>query len=272
MTYPCIVLKDVCCQIGGQTVLDIPTLTVAHGERVAIIGHNGAGKSTLFKLLTGFIRPAHGELQVLGRSLDASLDARQWRMVRQEIGQVLQGLHLVGRLSALDNVLIGALGRVGGWRSWARIFPAAEIQRAEAALHQVGMRARATARADQLSGGERQKVGVARMLMQNPRLILADEPTAALDPTAAAEVCRLLVDASAGATLMTVVHNPALLPVLADRVIGLRQGRVVFDLPVQQVADRQLVALYRPLANEPPAHWQLDLPAPKHHTDRRILQ
>ena len=248
MTGPSISLKGVCCQIGGQTILDIPSLTVAQGERVAVIGHNGAGKSTLFKLLTGFMRPAHGEVQVLGRSLGASLDAKQWRLMRQEIGQVLQGLHMVGRLSALDNVLIGALGRVSGWRSWTRFFPAAEIQRAETALQQVGMLARATARADRLSGGERQKVGVARMLMQGPRLILADEPTAALDPTAAAEICRLLVDASEGTTLLTIVHNPALLPILADRVIGLRQGRIAFDLPTPQVGDRQLVALYKPPA------------------------
>lgn len=271
MSSSSILLNDVCCQIGGQTILDIPTLTVAQGERVAVIGHNGAGKSTLFKVLTGFMRPTYGGVQVLGRSLDSSLDARQWRLMRQEIGQVLQGLHLVGRLSVLDNVLIGALGRVGGWRSWTRFFPQAEVQRAEAALQQVGMLARATARADQLSGGERQKVGVARVLMQSPRLILADEPTAALDPTAAAEICRLLVDAAVGATLLTVVHNPALLPVLADRVIGLRRGRVAFDLPTQQVSDKQLVALYRPLASEPPAHWQVDLHVPLHN-DNRIFQ
>lgn len=263
MSSPCIVLKDVCCQAGGQTLLDIPSLTVAPGERVAVIGHNGAGKSTLFKVLTGFMRPTHGELQVLGRTLDSSLDTLQWRLLRQEIGQVMQGLHLVGRLSAMDNVLIGALGRVTGWRSWSRFFPAVEIQRAEAALQQVGMLARAATRADQLSGGEKQKVGVARMLMQSPRLILADEPTAALDPTAAAEVCQLLVAAAAGATLLTVVHNPALLPVLADRVIGLRQGRVAFDLPVSQVGDRQLVGLYRPLGSEAHTHWQVALPSPQ---------
>lgn len=260
MSDACIVLKDVCCQLGGQTVLDIPTLHVASGERVAIIGHNGAGKSTLFKLLTGFVQPSHGQVQVLGRALHAPMDAHAWRLLRTEVGQVLQGLHLVGRLSALDNVLLGALGRVGGWRSWTRCFVQADVQRAQAALQQVGLLARAETRADQLSGGERQKVGVARMLMQGPRLILADEPTAALDPTAAAEVCRLLVAAAHGATLLTVVHNPALLPVLADRVIGLRQGRLAFDLPVAAVDDRQLVGLYRPLGAQSCAHWQLELP------------
>lgn len=265
MNAPCIILNNVCCQIDGQTLLDIPALTVAQGERVAVIGHNGAGKSTLFKVLTGFLQPTHGTVQVRGRSLTTIRNAREWRLLRREIGQVMQGLHLVGRLSALDNVLIGALGRVGGWRSWTRFFPATEIQRAEAALQQVGMLARAATRADQLSGGEKQKIGVARMLMQSPRLILADEPTAALDPTAAAEVCQLLVAVAADATLLTVVHNPALLPVLADRVIGLRQGKVAFDLPVSLVGDCQLVGLYRPLGSEPQAHWQVALPVHLYH-------
>jgi phosphonate transport system ATP-binding protein len=251
MNTPCIALQDICCTMGGRTILDIASLTIAPGERVAIIGHNGAGKSTLFKVLTGFVQPSHGSVQVLDFPLGTTLSARQWRMLRRDIGQVLQGLHLVGRLSVLDNVLIGALGRINGWRGWARLFPAAEIQKAEAALQQVGMLAHANTRADQLSGGEKQKVGVARMLMQGPRLILADEPTAALDPSAAAEICQLLVTAAAGATLLTVVHNPALLPVLAHRVIGLRQGKVAFDLPLAQVDDRLLVGLYRPLDNTP---------------------
>ena len=108
----------------------------------------------------------------------------------------------------------------------------------------MGLPAKAQVRVDQLSGGERQKVAIARMLMQRPRLILADEPTAALDPQAAAEVCALLAEAARGATLVSVVHNPALLPLLADRVIGLRQGRICFDLPVAQVGAPELAMLY----------------------------
>lgn len=266
MSVPCIHLHGVCCQVGKRIILDIPSLTVAQGERVAIIGHNGAGKSTLFKVLTGFTHPVRGEVTVLGRQLNTPLDSRQWRLLRQEIGQVMQGLHLVSRLSSLDNVLIGALGRTSGWRGWTRFFPQAEIQKAESALQQVGMLARATTRADQLSGGEKQKIGVARMLMQHPRLILADEPTAALDPVAAAEICQILVDSAAEATLLTVVHNPALLPVLADRVIGLRQGKLVFDLPVAQVSDRRLVELYRPVSSEPHTHWQVVLPVSRSPT------
>ena len=156
----------------------------------------------------------------------------------------------------LRNALIGALGRVPGWRGWTRCFPAGEIARAEAALQSVGLLALAGTRADRLSGGERQKAAIARLLVQAPSLILADEPTAALDPSAAAEVCRLLVLAAAGKTLITVVHNPSLLPLLAERVIGLKQGRIAFDLPVSEVDDATLMRLYRPGDSPQQAFWE----------------
>jgi phosphonate transport system ATP-binding protein len=177
-------------------------------------------------------------------------------LLRQEVGQVLQGLHLVARLSALENVLIGSLGRVTGWRSWTRCYPPPEVASAETSLHAVGLLAHARTRADRLSGGEKQKVAIARLLMQRPRLILADEPTAALDPSAAAEVCHLLVKAARQATLITVVHNPALLPLLAERVIGLRHGRIAFDLPLARVSDQELGDLYRPDGGTEHRLWQ----------------
>ena len=231
------------CQAQGRTLLAIDRLTVMRGERLAIVGANGAGKSTLLRLLSGFLPPASGALEVLGRRMDSPLPPRELRALRVEVGQVMQGLHLVGRLSARANVLIGSLGRASGWRSWLRCFPADELTRAAGALHSVGLLARADTRADRLSGGERQKVAIARLLLQRPRLILADEPTAALDPAAAAEVCRLL----------------------ADRVIGLRLGRIAFDLPVAQVDERRLVDLYRPVAGDEasprPASAAIDPPA-----------
>ena len=240
----CIELRGVRCTLGGRTVLDIDRLVVGEGERVAIVGHNGAGKSTLLRVLSGFTRPTAGQVSVLGARLDTPLPPARLRALRYEAGQVLQGLHLVPRLSALENVLIGSLGRVTGWRSWVRRYPAHEIERAHAALAQVGMLDKASMRTDALSGGERQKVAIARLLVQAPRLILADEPTAALDPAAAQEICRALGTATAGATLVSVVHNTALLPLLAERVIGLQQGRIVFDLPQAQLDDVQLAALY----------------------------
>ena len=251
-----IVLQSVVCVAQGRVLLEIDELTIAAGERIGIVGHNGAGKTTLLRLLSGFTPATQGRLEVLGRVLEAPLPAAELRAMRKEIGQVLQGLHLVARLSVLDNVLIGCLGRVTGWRGWARRYPAQEVAEAEAALRAVGLLARVHARADTLSGGERQKVAIARLLMQQPRLILADEPTAALDPAAAAEVCRLLVKAAREATLITVVHNPALLPLLADRVIGLKQGRIAFDRPVAAVDDQALANLYRPGCEAGLEHWQ----------------
>ena len=247
-TQPCITLHEVRCAAEGRVLLEIDQLTINHGERIAIVGHNGAGKSTLLRLLSGFMPPSYGQIEVLGHSLSQPLPGADLRALRVELGQVMQGLHLVARLSARENVLIGSLGRVTGWRSWTRCFPAHEVNRAEAALQAVGLLPRAQTRADKLSGGERQKVAIARLLMQGPRLILADEPTAALDPSAATEVCQLLVKAAAKATLITVVHNPALLPLLAERVIGLKNGRIAFDLPLAAVNDEKLLNLYRPAA------------------------
>jgi phosphonate transport system ATP-binding protein len=224
--------------------LQIQHLQISLGERIAIVGHNGAGKSTLLRLLSGFATPASGRVEVLGRVLDTPLPARSLRALRCEVGQIMQNLHPVERLSVLENVLIGCLGRVRGWRGWTRCYPLGEVQAAESALREVGLLQRAATRADALSGGERQKVAIARLLMQRPRLILADEPTAALDPAAAREVCQLLVKASAAATLVSVVHSPALLPLLADRVIGMKNGGIAFDLPVAAVDSAGLDALY----------------------------
>ena len=243
----CIALDNAVCSAGGKELLCINHLRIAQGERIAIVGPNGAGKTTLLRLLSGFLLPTEGRITVLGHDLTKHLPAVQLRGLRGEIGQVLQGLHLVPRLSALDNVLIGSLARASGWRSWLRYFPEEEVAHATNALTSVGLLERSGTRSDRLSGGERQKVAIARLLVQGPRLILADEPTAALDPAAALEVCQLLVNAADGATLLTVVHTPALLPFLADRVIGLKQGRIAFDLPVNAVDDSRLKLLYGPV-------------------------
>jgi phosphonate transport system ATP-binding protein len=251
VSAPVVALSAVLCTSAGRTLLDIPQLTVQRDERVAIVGPNGAGKSTLLRVLSGFMPVSQGQVQVLGRSLQTPLPAVALRELRQEVGQVLQGLHLVARLTALENVLIGGLGQVRGWRRWTRQFAPSQHAQAQAALQAVGLSALANTRADQLSGGERQKVAIARLLMQGPQLILADEPTAALDPSAATEVCQLLAQAADGAALLTVVHNPALLPLLAKRVIGLRQGRIAFDLPLAQLGEQQLAELYRAEPNSP---------------------
>lgn len=240
-------IQNLDCPTGGPLHLHIPSLRIHAGERIALIGPNGAGKSTLFRLLGGFIRPAAGRVRILDHALEAGLRGQALRHLRRELGQILQGLHLVGRLSVRENVLIGSLPRVPALSSWIRRYPAAEEHAAEAALRSVGLLHRAEARADSLSGGERQKVAIARLLLQRPRIILADEPTAALDPAAAEELCRLIDQAAAeqSATLISVLHNPALIPLLADRVIGLQHGQIQFDLPRDAVSSGVLDALYR---------------------------
>ena len=234
-----------------RDVLNIERLEISSGERVAIIGPNGAGKTTLLRLLGGSVAPSCGQLQVLDRKLRADRSAR-WPRVqllahRLQVGQVLQGVHLLGRLSAIENVLVGSLGRQRGWSAWLScfgVYPPHEKEMALRAMAHMGVAHLVATRSDQLSGGERQKVAIARLVLQAPRLILADEPTSALDPAGALEVCKLLARAAVGATLVTVVHNPALLPMLADRVIGLKGGRMVFDVPTAGITEAVLFDLY----------------------------
>jgi len=253
MTPPAVIrLQGVTVEAGGRVLLQVPELLIRAGERVALVGANGAGKSTLLRLLTGLAVPARGEVEVLGRRLDAAaprpLSRAGWRALRAEVGQVMQGLHLVPRLSALENVLVGALARrdeLPAWRSWTRLYPAPLVGEAEAALARLGLAARAGTRADRLSGGERQKVGLARLMLQRPRLLLADEPTSALDPASTELAAAVLREAASRATLVSVVHHAALLPLLADRVIGLAGGGIVFDRPRAGLDDERLAALYR---------------------------
>lgn len=237
-------IRGLAVKAGARTLLSLDELCITAGERVAIVGHNGAGKSTLLRVIGGLLAPSEGAVNVLGRSLQQPVSVPALRAWRSQVGQVMQGLHMVARLSARENVLIGALGRLSGWRSWSRLYPAALVAQADEALALVGLHGRGDTRTDRLSGGERQKLCIARLYLQRPSLILADEPTANLDPAASADACRWLGSVARGATQITVVHQPALLPLLADRVIGLRGGALVFDLPTGAVDPARLDALY----------------------------
>ncbi|HEX4918153.1 MAG TPA: ATP-binding cassette domain-containing protein [Limnobacter sp.] len=244
ISTPCILIEQLRVVAGARCILEVPKLQIAHGEKVAILGRNGAGKSTLLRCLNGFVKPVTGLITVNDHGVFPLQREKDLRAVRAQVGQVLQGLHLVGRLTALENVLVGGLARMPTLRSWMRLFTQEEIEQANAALQAVGMYKLADKRADQLSGGERQKVAIARMLMQKPQLVLADEPTAALDPTAADEVCQLLVKSADRATLITVVHNTNLVPLLSHRVLGLKAGRLVLDCPSTDLHQHHLDTLY----------------------------
>jgi phosphonate transport system ATP-binding protein len=240
-------MENVVVMAEGRAIVDNVSLKIHAGERIAVIGPNGAGKSTLIRLLSGMVPPRHGKARVLDRDLCQPLRQRELRRFHAHIGQIFQGLHLVQRLTVLENVLLGSLARNRSWLTWLRLFPASEMRKAESALQKVGLIGKADVRADRLSGGERQKTAIARMMMQQASLILADEPTAALDPVASADIAHMLSSLAqkTQATLITVVHDPSLLPLLAERVVGLRHGRLVFDLPIGKISDEVLNGLYR---------------------------
>jgi phosphonate transport system ATP-binding protein len=203
-------------------VLRDATLRIERGERVAIVGPNGAGKTTLLQTMGGLIAPVSGTIAWEGAA----------RL--PQVAYVWQGLHLVQRLSVIENVLVGAVARSRSPRTWIRKFPAVEIARARALLERVGISHLAEERADRLSGGERQRVAIARALMQDSALMLADEPTASLDWNMAREVAELLsgLVAERGMALITVAHDATLLGALCDRVIVVRGGRIAFDGPL----------------------------------------
>lgn len=256
-------LRDVRVVAGARVLLDVPQLCIEAGERVAVVGPNGAGKSTLLKVIGGALPASQGHVRVLGRELgpDARmpLTASQRRAFHAELGLLMQGLHLVARLTARENVAIGALASLRGlerWRSLLRWYPPALQAEADAALAAMGLADRAGTRADHLSGGERQKVAVARLQLQRPRLVLADEPTSALDPAATSLICGALHTAASGAgrTLVTVLHDLTLLPQLADRVIGMVHGRIAWDRALADVTPHQWKELYDVTTNATRLH------------------
>ena len=244
MNSNCISIKNLICNVSGRTILSIDGLNINHGERIAIVGHNGAGKSTFIKLLTGFLPSNAEKFHVLNYNLKTGLSTQKLRLLRREIGQVLQGLDLVNRLSVLDNVLIGSLGRVEGWRSTLGLFPDTEINLALEVIDKVGLKEHSFTRVDKLSGGERQRIAIGRMLMQKPKIIIADEPTSALDPVAAIDMCNLIKKSTTEATIITIIHNTTLLPYLADRVLGFKSGKIIFDLPLEDLKNDKLNHLY----------------------------
>ena len=214
----------------GTVALDALDLDIGAGEMVALIGPSGAGKSTLLRCLNGFVTPTAGEVQIAGASVtDATGEGL--RLIRARIGFVFQQFNLQRRLSVLENVLIGGLARAPRLRSLFGLFPAADLARARAALARVGLTGLDARRVDTLSGGQQQRVAIARVLVQEPRVILADEPMASLDPALSEAVLAQLqrISAEDGITVVTSLHVLDLARRYGRRVIGLRGGRVAYD-------------------------------------------
>lgn len=229
---------------GGTPALVEVDLTIRAGERVAVLGPSGAGKSTLLGLLNGALQPSHGTVSLFGEPT-AALPARARRRLQRRVGTISQGLDLIEQVRVLHNVNAGRIAEWGATRSLAALaWPRAD-ERASAALTSVGLEWAVHERTERLSGGERQRVAIARLLAQQPELVLADEPVASLDPTRAAEVLRLLAQVSPGrGTLIVTLHQPQLAQEHCTRAIGLQAGRVVFDTPIATLSVDQLDELY----------------------------
>lgn len=229
----------------SRPVLALESLRVVPGERVAIIGPSGGGKSTLLRCLKGLGRPRRGRVEVLGVDL-ACARQRARGASNRRVALIYQQFRLVPRLSVLQNTLCGRLGLTRRWRSLLGWFTPEDNRAAWSAIVEVGLAERVHQRADTLSGGEQQRVAVARALAQEPELILADEPVSSLDPAWAADVLELLttVQAHHHATLVMALHQPELARCFAERVIGLRAGRIVLDCPASALTDADLQTLY----------------------------
>ena len=226
------VLRDVSLEVGGTGM-------------TAIIGPSGTGKSTLIRCINRLVDPTAGEILFGGEDL-ARLRGRALREARRRIGMVFQEYNLVERLSVIENLLCGRLGYVPAWRAWLRRFPPQDVARAFDLLDAVGLGEFATRRADALSGGQRQRVGIARAIMQDPELVLADEPTSSLDPKTSVEIMELLARLARerGIPVIVNIHNVELARRFAERIIGMSQGSIVFDGPPADLAESHLLAIY----------------------------
>ncbi len=231
--------------VRGKPVLIDINLDVAARGIAAVIGPSGTGKSTLIRCINRLVEPSEGEILFDGQDL-AKLDRAQLRHARRHIGMVFQEYNLVERLTVMENLLSGRLGYVSAWRAWRRKFPRDDIARAFDLLAVVGLDGFAHRRADALSGGQRQRVGIARAVMQEPKLLLADEPTSSLDPKTSVEIMELLgnVGRERGIPVLVNMHDVDLAKRFADRVIGMSGGKVVYDGPPQYLTDDVLKQIY----------------------------
>jgi phosphonate transport system ATP-binding protein len=241
-----LVIRHLCKEYrAGQPVLRDISITVEGRGLTAIIGPSGTGKSTLVRSINRLVDPTAGEILFRGQDL-ARLNGRKLRAARRRIGMVFQEYNLVERLSVIENVLCGRLGYVAVWRAWLRRFPAQDVDRAFHLLDAVGLGDLATQRADQLSGGQRQRVGIARALMQEPDLMLADEPTSSLDPKTSVEIMELIARRAGERAIPVIlnIHNVDLARRFADRILGMSNGTIVFDGPPRALEDSHLMQIY----------------------------
>ena len=211
----------------------------------AIIGPSGTGKSTLIRCINRLVEPTAGSISFEQQDL-VRLDRASLRRARRHIGMVFQEYNLVERLTVMENLLTGRLGYVSAWNAWRRKYPQEDIDRAFDLLEIVGLQGFENQRADSLSGGQRQRVGIARAVMQSPRLLLADEPTSSLDPKTSVEIMQLLVSISEKYSIPVVInmHDVDLAKRFASRIVGMSNGAIIYDGKPADLTDSVLKSIY----------------------------
>jgi phosphonate transport system ATP-binding protein len=229
---------------GNVRGIDDVSLTVPDGEFLVLIGLSGSGKSTLLRCINRLIEPTSGRILLDGIDITAA-NATELRKIRRNIGMIFQQFNLVRRSSVLTNVLTGRLGYVSPWQSVMNHFGEDDFGRALVNLDRVGLRERAHQRADRLSGGQQQRVGIARALMQEPRIMLADEPVASLDPATSHSVLKYLQQINReGMTVICSLHFLSLARAYGTRVIALKGGRLMFDGLPSEIDERRFKDIY----------------------------
>ena len=246
---PVVALDRVSKLFAGRRAIDQVSLTIEPGEFVAVIGRSGAGKTTFLRCLTRALPVTHGTIRFGDEDL-AGLSGRGIREHRARAGMIYQQFNLVKRLRVIDNVMVGRLPHLSGRASWAallRVFPREDRNIAARCLDHVGLCERAWQRTDTLSGGEQQRVAIAKILAQEPRIILGDEPVASLDVANGAMVMETLrrVASGAGVTVITTLHHVDYARRYADRIIGFRRGRVIFDGKAVDLSDDAIADIFR---------------------------
>jgi len=229
----------------GDLALKNVNLEVPRGQVMALIGPSGAGKSTLIRCVNRLVEPTGGKI-FLGDLELAHLGSGELRRARTRMGMIFQEYALVERLSVMENVLSGRLGYVGFWRSYLRKFPQSDIDAAFNLLQRVGLDHMADKRADELSGGQRQRVGICRALIQNPDLLLVNEPTASLDPKTSRQIMRLICQLCEERQLAAIIniHDVLLAQMFARRIVGLQLGSIVYDGPPDMLTPDVLTQIY----------------------------
>ncbi len=229
----------------GDLALQGVDLIIPDGQVLALIGPSGAGKSTLIRCVNRLVEPTDG-LAILNDVNLTKLSSRGLRKSRRKMGMIFQEYALVERLTVMENVLSGRLGYVGFWRSYFRKFPKQDVKEAFRLLDRVGLLEMADKRADELSGGQRQRVGICRALIQDPDLLLVDEPTASLDPKTSRQIMRLINELceERGLTAIINIHDVLLAQMFSQRIVGLALGEVVYDGSPDGLTPEVLTQIY----------------------------